>query len=238
MLDGQRILAVVPARGGSKGIPDKNMRTLAGTSLIGWAARALANAAWVDRAVISTDSADYAAEAEHHGLAAPFLRPASLAGDDSPVVDALQHALGEMETRDGVTYDIVLIVEPSSPFRTAADLEATARLLVQSGADSAIAVSPLPAKSHPLKALAIVDGMLVHHIDEGRSVVGRQQLGRLYWRNGVCYALTRACLVEQRAVLGERCVAAVTEHPVVNIDEPWELDWAEFALERGHYELR
>jgi len=233
VLDGRSVAAVVPARSGSKGIPGKNMRELQGLSLIGWAARALAAAPFVDRRVLTTDSADYAAEGRRHGLDAPFLRPPALSGDAAGARETVQHALKAVEEIDGGPYDIVLIVEPTSPLRLASDLEGAARRLIDTGADSVVTVSLLPPKFHPRKVLVDRQGVLDFLAPDGRALVARQSLDPLYFRDGVCYALTRACLMEQNAIFGRRTLSQVTPHPTVNIDDPWELEWAAFLLERG-----
>ena len=233
MIGAARVLAIVPARSGSKGIPDKNMRAIQGTSLIGWAGRCLASLAFVDRRIISTDSPRYADEGARFGLDAPFLRPDSLSTDSAGAVETVAHALGAVEALDGVRYDILLIVEPTSPLRLPSDIERTARLLHESGADSAVTVSELPAKSHPHKVLSLTDGRLGYFMDEGRSVTARQSLSTLYWRNGVCYAVTRHCLLDRAMIIGPDARAVVIDHPVVNIDEPWELAWAELEFARG-----
>jgi CMP-N-acetylneuraminic acid synthetase len=233
MMDGRRVLAVVPARSGSKGIPHKNLRTLRGRSLIGWAGRTLARLPFVDRRVISTDSPEYAREGEHHGLDAPFLRPAELSGDRAGAVETMQHAVREMEARDATTYDVVLIVEPTSPFRVPDDVERCARRLLEPGVDSAVTVSELPTKAHPHKVLRLDGDNLTFYESAGRAVVARQTLAPLYFRNGVCYALTRRCLMELGAIFGPVCRAEVTRHAVANIDEEWELEWAEWQLSRG-----
>jgi CMP-N,N'-diacetyllegionaminic acid synthase len=231
VIDGRSVLAVVPARSGSKGIPGKNLRTLKGVSLIGRAGQTLAAVPLVDRRIISTDTEEYAAEGRRHGLEAPFLRPAELATDQAGAMETVRHALLAVEAIDGRRYDIVLIVEPTSPLRVPADIEATVRTLLDTSADSAVTVSPLPTKAHPAKVLVKKpDGALDFFLEEGRGVTARQSLEGLYWRNGVCYALTRACLVEQGAIFGRRTVAHVIDRPLVNIDEPWELEWAELLL--------
>lgn len=205
--------------------------------MIGWAGRTVAQLAFLDSRIISTDSPAYAAEGERCGLEAPFLRPHELSTDTAGAVETMQHALKAVEGLRGQRFDIVVIVEPTSPLRLPADIEKTVRRLIRAGADSAVSVSPLPAKSHPQKVLRVADGKLTFYLEAGRAVANRQSLEQLYWRNGVCYALTRACLVEQGAILGRNCVAEITDHPVVNIDEPWELDWAEFLLDRGLFKL-
>ncbi|MGE0479636.1 MAG: hypothetical protein AB7Q17_04095 [Phycisphaerae bacterium] len=234
MLLDQRILAVVPARSGSKGIPHKNLRELDGVSLIGRAARCLAELSWIDAAVISTDSPRYAAEARRHGLAAPFLRPAELAGDESPAVDTLVHALHASEAHFGVCFDVVLIIEPTSPLRTAADVALATRRLIESRADSAVTVSRVPSRFHPQKLLTCDRERLTHYAADGSAITARQQLAPgVFWRNGLCYALTRACLVEHRAVITERSIAVLIDRPVANIDDPLDLLWARFLREHA-----
>lgn len=233
MFGDKRILAVVPARSGSKGIPDKNMRTINGTTLIGWAGLTLAQVSLIDRRVISTDSARYAAEGERHGLSAPFLRPERLASDRAGAVETLQHAVLAMEEHDGARYDVILIVEPTSPLRLPADIDRTIRHLGRSGADSVVTVSVVPAKFHPHKVLTLDDDRLEYFSPEGASVVSRQTLKPLYWRNGVCYAVTRRCLVDEGKIIGANTRAVVIDHPAISIDDPWELDWAATQVALG-----
>ncbi|MGH2454267.1 MAG: cytidylyltransferase domain-containing protein [bacterium] len=228
MFEGRRVLALVPARSGSKGIRDKNLQRVRGISLIGWAGQTLAQVPFLDGRVLSTDDARYAAEGRRHGLDAPFVRPAALSTDAAPVVLAMQHALGESEAHYAIRFDIILLVEPTSPWRTAGDIERATRRLIATGADSVVTVSPLSANFHPRKLLTLAAGRVAFLEEEGRQVVARQELsGGLYWRNGVCYALTRACLMEHGAIFTAHTVAEIIDHPVVNIDDPFELVVAE-----------
>jgi CMP-N-acetylneuraminic acid synthetase len=230
MLEGRRILAVVPARSGSKGIPNKNMQLLRGVSLIGWAGKTLGQLPFIDVKVISTDSADYATEGRRYGLEAPFLRPPALSTDEAGAVETVQHTLTTLEALNRQVFDVILIIEPTSPLRLPCDIETTVRQLIALGADSAVTVSPLPEKAHPLKALKVANGRLEFYLEAGRNVKGRQSLESLYCRNGACYALTRSCLMEQAAIIGRNCVPVIIDRRIVNIDEPWELEWAEHLL--------
>lgn len=230
MRDDHRVLAVVPARSGSKGIPDKNMQPIAGASLIAWAARCLAELDWLDASVISTDSPAYAREAEAHGLRAPFLRPDELASDTAGAVDTITHALLESERLDGVSYDIVLIIEPTSPLRMPSDIERCTDLLIEREVGSVIAVSVLPSKYHPHKVFSMQDGAISFYEECGAAVVNRQELGELYWRNGVCYALSRSTLLERRRIVDSDTLGVVIDRPVVNIDEPLELVMADHLM--------
>ena len=232
MLEGKCTLAVVPARSGSKGIPDKNMRSLSGTSLIGLAGRCLDSLAWIDAKIISTDSVDYAREGMRYGLEAPFMRPSELSTDTAGAVETITHALREAENFCSKKFDIILIVEPTSPLRRPEDIESSVRLLLSSGADSVVTVNPLSSKFHPAKVLREHEGRIYFYETRGAAVVMRQSLDALYWRNGVCYALTRSCLVDQKRIITANTVPFIMEREVVNIDEPIELEWAEFLLKR------
>jgi CMP-N,N'-diacetyllegionaminic acid synthase len=233
MIANQRVLAVVPARSGSKGIPDKNLQPLGGYSLIARAARLLRapECAWIDRAIISTDAPAYAAEAEAHGLAAPFLRPPELSTDTAGAVETLVHALLATEQHDGVRYDMVLIVEPTCPFRRAEDVTGAAKLLVESGADSVVTVSRVDTKFHPHKVLVLDEGRLGFYDPAGAAVKQRQSLRPLYFRNGACYALTRACLLERQLIFTEKTRGLLVERDLVNIDEHLDLEFARFLAD-------
>lgn len=232
MIEGRRVLAVVPARAGSKGAVGKNMRPLLGLSLIGWAARTLRHLEYLDARIISTDSPEYAAEGARYGLEAPFLRPAELSGDRATAVDTMAHSLAEMESRVGNAFDVILVIEPTSPLRIPDDITRTLMHLIREGRDSAVAVSRLDSKWHPRKAFRIVDRRVALLVEADVAVSARQELDDLYWRNGVCYAVTRECLLKEQLIIGRNCAAEIIEHPVVNIDADWEFDWAEFLLAR------
>lgn len=206
-----------------------------GLSLIARAGRVLSSLDFIDLRVISTDSETYAEEGRRFGLEAPFLRPADLATDQAIAVDVLRHALREVERDAGRHFDVVLVVEPTSPLRAPDDIEGAARLLLEAEADSVITVSPVPARFHPQKLLILDDSSRLGFLDEsGRSISARQQLeGSFVWRNGVCYAVRRDMLLAQDSLFTERTLAYVINRPVVNVDEPLDLAVAELLLHPG-----
>ena len=229
----KRVLAIVPARSGSKGISDKNMRILAGKSLIGWAGDCIGKLNWIDGKVISTDSPAYAAEGRRYGLDAPFLRPDNLSTDSAGAVETITHALSEAEKFYSNVFDIVLIVEPTSPLRKPEDIEKATHLLIDSGADSVVTVNRLPPKSHPSKILVMRGDKIDFYRKAGAMVTTRQSLdGSYYWRNGVCYALTKRSLLDKKKIIADNTVPLVIEREIVNIDDPIELEWAEFLINR------
>lgn len=234
MIEGRRVLVVVPARGGSKGIRLKNLRTVGGISLVAQAANVALQVAMIDRAVVSTDHEEIASAAEAAGLAAPFRRPEALSGDRIADWDVLEHALREMEAQDGEKYDVVVMLQPTSPGRTAAHVEETLRKLVDEDFDAVWTVSETDSKAHPLKQLVIApDGSLDYFDPRGAAIVARQQLEPVYHRNGLAYAITRQCLVGQRTIKGVRTGAVIAQGDLPNIDTELDLEWAEFLLARA-----
>jgi CMP-N-acetylneuraminic acid synthetase len=234
---GKRILAVVPARSGSKGVKDKNMRVLGGISLIARAAKCLSELDWIDKKILSTDSNRYADEGSKNGLQVPFLRPDFLSSDNATAIDTMRHALQESEKIFNMEFDILLIIEPTSPFRMGLDIEGTCRELIENNADSVVCVSPFDTKCHPAKALTIQNGRLQHYNQKGKDITARQQLENLYSRNGICYAITKKCLLNNKDIITDKTRAFLVERYIVNIDEPIDIKWAEFLIQSGFVKL-
>ncbi len=233
MIEGRRVLAVVPARGGSKGVKMKNLRLVMGVPLVARAGHVAAEVEEIDRAVVSTDHEEIARVAEEAGLSAPFRRPEEISGDRIGDWDVLSHALAFMEAADSVTYDIVLMLQPTSPSRTADHIQRTLRLLVEGGFDAVWTLSETDSKGHPLKQLTVDDNAAMDYYDPaGSTIIARQQLVPVYHRNGIAYAITRDCLLGQRSIKGSRAGALVIDGPVANIDSELDLEWAEFLLSR------
>jgi CMP-N-acetylneuraminic acid synthetase len=186
----------------------------------------------IDRAVVSTDHEEIAAVAEAAGLAAPFRRPEDLSGDRIGDTDVLRHALEEMEQRDGTTYDIVVMLQPTSPLRRPEHVAATIEKLVREDWDAVWTVSETDSKAHPLKQLTMNDGALGYYDPAGAQIVARQQLTPLYHRNGVAYAMTRECLIEQNSIGGQRTGALLLPGHFVSIDTEFDIILVEFFMQR------
>ena len=229
---GKTILAVVPARSGSKGVIDKNMKHLDGVSLIGRVGLCLNHLEWIDVKVISTDSDSYVKEGQRYDLDAPFMRPESLSGDSATAVDTIIHALLESEKSYNLRFDIVLIIEPTSPFRRPQDVENTLKEMIVNDGDSSVCVSPLNTKHHPLKALQIISGKLSHYNQLGENITARQQLDQLFIRNGICYAVSRNYLLEHKSLFSNNTYSYIVDRNIVNIDDPIDIEWAKFLLKK------
>jgi CMP-N,N'-diacetyllegionaminic acid synthase len=211
MYQGKYVLALIPARGGSKRLPRKNVLPLAGQPLIAWSIRAALAARYVDAVVVSTDDEEIAAVALAHG-AQVHRRPAALAADDTTSLPVFVDALLAHQP----AADIVLALQPTSPFRTAAQLDEAVQALVDQSADALIGVSK--AKLGPEWQLALVDGLLVMPSAEALVRIRTQDQPLRYVPNGHMYAYTRATLLEaERYAFGRRTLPFV-------VDAPYDLD--------------
>jgi CMP-N-acetylneuraminic acid synthetase len=227
------VLAVIPARGGSKGVPGKNLRKVGGRSLIEHAAHTAAALSWIDRTVLSTDDEEIAEEGRRCGLDVPFLRPAELAGDLSPMVEAWRHAWLASEEHYGCHFDISLLLQPTTPLRRPEDVERTVRAMVESGHRAAATVSRVPGHYTPEKIVKLDDeGCLTFCTEQGARHTARQTVPPYYFRNGICYSVTRDTVVRDGQIAERDCLGVVIDEPIANIDEPIELEWAEFLAQR------
>lgn len=223
-LQGLQVLAVVPARGGSKGIPRKNLQPVAGLSLVGHAARVIAQLSWLDAALISTDDEEIAAEAERHGLPAPFRRPADLSGDRANSVDMWCHAWLAAEKLHARSFDVSILLEPTSPLRTPEDVTRTVLALIEGQRSAAATVSRTPAHFTPHKTLTLNEqGVIGFYLAEGARHSLRQSIPAYYHRNGICYAVRREALLQGKTIIEQDCAAVVIDRPVVNIDDELDL---------------
>lgn len=230
---GLSVLAVVPARGGSKGVPRKNLQKVGGLSLIARAAAVVRALPWIDAALISTDDPEMAEEGRRHGLEAPFLRPAELAGDMAGAAETWRHAWLEAERLHGRRYDLSIWLQPTSPLRRPEDVTETVTAMVDGGHAAAATVSPVPGHYTPEKSFTVdAAGVMHFYVAEGARHAARQSIPAYYTRNGHCYAVRRATLVDRLHIVEEDCRAVVIERFIVNIDEPIELELAEWALAR------
>lgn len=182
-------LALVPARGGSLGIPGKNVKPLGGRPLIEWAISAIVKSGTVDRIVVTTDDDEIASVAEAAGAEVPFRRPSELASGASPTAHAVRHALDWLEKHDGFDPEIVLLVQPTEPFVRPDQIRAALDLMLERGADSAITIVDVPRTFHPFHVRkAGEDGFLVfdcpddHYSHPTRQLdPPRYAFGNLYW---------------------------------------------------------
>ena len=230
MYKNKNILAVVPARGGSKGIKHKNLCRIKGKSLIEYVSLVTDNSEFIDKVIVSTDSDKIAEEAKKYNMEVPFYRPADLSGDRVGDLEVLSHALIETEKIDKIKYDVILMLQPTSPLRTKKHISDAIKMLVNENRDAVWTVSETDSKSHPLKQLIVKNNKLRYYDDRGTDIIARQQLNPVYHRNGIAYAITRRCLLEQKSIMGYKTGALICEGVSVNIDTEWDFFLAEQVL--------
>jgi N-acylneuraminate cytidylyltransferase len=198
-----RLLALIPARAGSKGLPGKNTRALAGQSLIERAVRCAHESKVVDRVVLTTDDPHAAEIARRCGADVPFPRPAELAGDSSPMFDVVAHALGEL-MRGGYQCDAVLLLQPTSPLREPRHIKRAVELLP--GKDSVCSVVPLPATHNPYYVMRIrEDGALDNFLADGKRYTRRQDVPPAYVRDGTIYLTAVETITQHKSLYGAHC---------------------------------
>jgi CMP-N-acetylneuraminic acid synthetase len=214
-----RVLGLIPARGGSKGVPRKNIRLLGGKPLLQWTAEAALGAKCLARVVLSTEDEEIAAVGRDCGLDVPFMRPMELADDATPTLPVVQHALRTLEA-SGETFDAVCLLQPTSPFRSTGDIEACVALLASTGAASVVTVLPVPAEHNPHWVyFADPNGELRLSTGEAQPIPRRQSLPPAWHREGSVY-VTRSAVVLEGSLYGAPTLGyAVDASKSVNIDD-------------------
>ncbi len=222
------VLGLVPARGGSKGVPGKNVRSLAGRTLLEYTAAAARESGVLDRVVLSTDSEEVGDAGRRAGLDVPFLRPAAIAGDDTPMLPVVQHAVAAL-AGSGWIPDLIVLLQPTSPLRRAAHVRDAVTMLRTTGADSVVSVVEIPRHLSPDYVMRIDEGVLRPFLPDGARVTRRQDARAAYAREGPVYAFRRAALERFGSIYGEDCRPLVLDPAdSLSIDSP--ADWA--AAER------
>ena len=225
-------LAIIPARGGSKGVPRKNIKLLAGKPLIGYTIEAAAGARLLTKTIVSTEDPEIANVARQLGADVPFMRPAELATDEARSLPVVQHAVREMERRDNTTYPIVVLLQPTTPMRTSQDIDEGIRLLIDTGADSVVSIVDV-AGYHPFRMKRLLaNDRIINYIDQGfEDLRPRQEIPPVYLRSGALYIARRKLVMEDETLVGEDCRAVVTPpERAVNIDTPIDFQLAEHQM--------
>jgi N-acylneuraminate cytidylyltransferase len=196
MYKGYKILAVIPARGGSKGVTRKNVRELNGKPLIAWTIGQAVQSRYVDRVIVSTEDAEIGEVARHAGAETPFIRPQSLATDTATGVDVLCHAVENA----GSACDYVLLLQPTSPLRSVADIDDSISKCIDEQLSSVVSVSEATKSPYWMYHMS-ESGTLSSIIDETAS--NRQQLPRSYVPNGAVYVLKASTLLKNRKIIND-----------------------------------
>lgn len=227
------ILGIIPARGGSKSIPMKNLTLVAGKPLLFYTAAAARKSILLTRTIISTDYEEIADAAKNLGIEVPFLRPAEYAQDDTPALAVIRHALAYFEKEEKYIPDIVVYLQPTSPLRRAEHIDGTIQVLMESSADSAVSVMAVPHQFSP-GSMMVMDGGMLKNYETSPQILRRQDKQKVYARNGpAVLAIKRATITEKDSLYGDTIAPYImAPEDSVDIDTPFDLELAEYLLKK------
>ena len=220
MIGGKSVLAIIPARGGSKGLPGKNIRSMCGKPLIGWSIFQGLESQYIDEVLVTTDSQEILDIAKQFGANAPFIRPKSLADDDASSIDVLLHAVDYL-TKARRVYDYLVLLEPTSPLRDVSDIDGAIELLINNElAESVVGVTKVEG-SHPSFLFTIQSGLLRRMLGQQPTGLRRQDLnGDYYSLEGSIYISSITALIERRSFYhADTSPWIVDRYKAIEIDE-------------------
>lgn len=231
MYKNKTILGLIPARGGSKGIPGKNIVRLGNKPLIAWSIDSAHKSNLLDRLICSTDSPEIRELARELGCEAPFLRPAELAADDSQSVDVVLHAIDNIDK----TFDYILLLQPTSPFRQSAEIDGIIAQGIDENADLTVSISAV--KKHPCALYKLENGTLTPFMSADKKCTRRQDMPPTYERNGSLFLAKREYLLARRTYHSD-CARGflTTGYSFLDIDAPDDLEYANYLVEKGKIE--
>jgi CMP-N,N'-diacetyllegionaminic acid synthase len=224
----RRTLGIIPARGGSKGVVHKNIRLVGGKPLIAYSIQAAKESRLVTDYVVSTDDDEIAALADQLG-ARVEMRPVELAADDTPMLPVIQQVIGKLRESDD-PFEYAVLLQPTAPLRTGADVDTALEMLFTTGADSVVSVYQV-IDAHPARMYRIRDNLLVPYAPEPSNRL-RQRLPPVYLRNGAIYAFRCGLIDEQGTLIGANTRPYIMPRErSINIDEEFDLYIADLLLQ-------
>ena len=234
IFNNKEILAIIPARGGSKGVPRKNIKILAGRPLISYAIEEAKKSKYIKRIIVSTDDREISKVAKSYGAEVPFMRPVELAGDEVTDLPVFQHALKWLLEYENYRPDIIVHLRPTAPLRTAEHIDKGIKLLIESDADAVRSVCPAP--KHPCKMWRFVGKRIYPFLPEticGKEAfnMNRQQLPPVFVQNGSVDIIKWETIMIKNSMTGEYIVGMLMdEKDSVNIDTEIDFLLAEILI--------
>lgn len=238
-----KVLGLIPARGGSKTIPRKNIALLNGKPLLAYTCEAALQSKFFDRVILSTDDKEITAVGKKFGVEVPFLRPPELARDESGMREVILHALNFLERSDQYVPDIVVLLQPTSPLRIARHIDAAVELLQKSGADCVVSVTEVPHQFTPTSLMKLENKRLQSYQEGGPcfyETLRRQDKPKMYSRNGPAVLVLRrsSFLKHQNFYAGDVRPLIMPSEESIDIDTPFDFALAEYFLQRKHHDLK
>lgn len=227
MINNLKVLAIIPARGGSKGLPRKNILRFGGLPLIAWTIQAAQQSKYIDRIILSSDDEEICEIAGHYGCEVPFIRPAELADDFADSVLVVSHAIQQV----GSDYDVVILLQPTSPFRTFHHIDESLDLFVISNTNSVISVTQLDMCPEWLYWLNR-DNLSLSKVLEHQNPILRRQASRpAYYINGAIYIVEKNYFVEHKTFINQKTIAyQMAQKDGLDIDTQDDFDFASYQM--------
>jgi CMP-N,N'-diacetyllegionaminic acid synthase len=228
-----KFLSIIPARGGSKGIPGKNIVPLFGKPLLGWTIEASLGSTYVERTIVSTEDEEIASIARNFGAEVPFLRPAFLSHDVTPTLEVLQHVISRLKADEGWIPDAVITLQPTSPLRTSEDIdEAVLKFKADPNADSLVSCIEIPHIFHPASVMKLNSNGYLESFLQGSHYTRRQDKPHVLARNGAAIYITRTTCLDKFVWGGNALAYLMDEERSVDIDTITDLQLAERYFSR------
>ncbi|MEG0308656.1 MAG: acylneuraminate cytidylyltransferase family protein [Clostridium sp.] len=229
----KEILAIIPARGGSKGVPRKNIRDLEGKPLIGYTIEAAKKCSGVSRVIVSTEDNEIAEVSKQFGAEIPYLRPSELSGDNSPTIDCILHTISYLKENEGYIPDYILLLQCTSPLRNSVHIQEAIDKLINSEYDSLVSVCE--SEVNPYWSNVFEGEKLKYFIEEGKNITRRQDLPDVYRLNGAIYLIKLDVLKTEKTFEPEELTGYVMDaYSSVDIDTEMDFKIAEVIMkERG-----
>ncbi len=233
MIGGKTVLAIIPARGGSKRLPGKNTRELMGKPLIAWTIEAAQRSGVIDDTIVSTDDENIAKVAKAWGIRVPWMRPAELASDAATSMDVIDHALDRLHS-EGKKYDFAVLLQPTSPFRAPSTIARGVEVCSKIGGKPVVAVSL--AESHPSWCFHVIGGMLSPICSADGIRKRSQALPPAYVINGSLYVSSVDYLRKNKTFFGDDTTALIVEDKkqALDIDDEWDWMLATFLCDKNN----
>jgi len=229
----EEVLAIIPARGGSKGISRKNIKKLAGKSLLAYTAEAALKSSCLDRIILSTEDEEIIQTGLKMGLEVPFTRPLELAQDDTPSLPVIQHAVRTLEEKENYRPDIIMILQPTSPLRNSKHINEALKRFLEVQADSMVSITEVPHNMNPYSVMQLQDdGTIIPFLkyDEKKNI--RHQKPVFYARNGAAiYICTYKCLLKKNSLYGDKIIPYfMKKEESLDLDDEVDWNFAEYIL--------
>lgn len=228
MIAGKTVLAIIPARGGSKGVPRKNIRLLAGKPLIVWTIDEAKKSKYIDRFILSSEDDEIIKIAREYGCEVPFKRPIELAQDDTPGIEPVIHAINTLEDK----YDYVVLLQPTSPLRTVEDIDGCIQHCIMTEAPACVSVTE--AQQSPYWMYKLDDDMKLNpFVQNDEKINRRQNLPKVYVLNGAIYVAESGFIMETKSFLTEETVGyRMSDENSVDIDTEMEFAYCKCLIKR------